>query len=74
MSYKTLNPKSRDDKFPNTSSASKFTQHKTSNLRIKDEIRYLYTKKTATESTTLTLALDFSQLMEQLMALYPTHN
>jgi hypothetical protein len=30
---------------PNNSPASKFTQHKTSTLRIKDKIKYLYTKK-----------------------------
>jgi hypothetical protein len=49
-------------KIPNTSPASIFTQQKASTLRMKDEIKYTFNKKI--ESTTLTLTLDFSQLIE----------
>jgi hypothetical protein len=59
---KNLIPNYEMIKIPNTSPASKFTQQKASIIRIKGEIKYLYTEKT-TESTTLTITLDFGQFM-----------
>jgi len=61
-------------KIPNTCTppASRYTQHKTSTIRIKDEFKYLYTKKTI-KPTTLTITHTFGQLMEQPMTLYPTY-
>ena len=48
-------------KIPNTSPASKFTQHKTSITSIKDEIKYLYIlKKKATQQTTFKPTPNFS--------------
>ena len=43
---KQLIPNYARIKVPNTSPVSKYTQHKIYNTRIKDEIKYLYTKKT----------------------------
>jgi hypothetical protein len=42
---KQRNPNYARIKYPNTSPAFKYTQHKVPNIRIKDEIKYLYTKK-----------------------------
>jgi hypothetical protein len=50
-------------KIPNTSLASKYAQHKTSTIRIKDEVKYLYTTKTI-KPTTLTITHTSDQLME----------
>jgi hypothetical protein len=41
-------PKFAKINIPNTSPASKFTQHKTSILRLKDEIKYLHTTSNLT--------------------------
>jgi len=35
-----------------------------STIRIKDEIKYLYTKKTTIEQTALTITHNFGQFME----------
>jgi hypothetical protein len=39
---KTFHPKLCKDKIPNTSPASKYAQYEASNIKIKDEIKYLY--------------------------------
>jgi len=44
-SRKQLIPNYAKIKIPNTSPAARFTQRKTHNPRIKDEIKYLYIKK-----------------------------
>jgi len=44
-SRKQLIPNYAKIKIPNTSPAARFTQRKTRNLRMKDEIKYLYIKK-----------------------------
>ena len=46
-------------KIPNNSPASKFTQHQASTLRIKDEIKYLYTKEQKLNQQLLHLTVDF---------------
>ena len=46
MSYKKkLTPNYARIRIPNTSTASKHTQHTISKIRIKEEIEYLYIKK-----------------------------
>ena len=42
---KKLTPTYARIKIPNTSPATKFTQQKVTNIRIKDEIKYLHSKK-----------------------------
>ena len=42
-----LTPSYANIKIPNTSPAHKYTQHKIPAIRIKDEIKYLHSKKTA---------------------------
>jgi len=42
---KKLTPRYANIKIPNTSPATKFAQQKVTNIRIKDEIKYLHTKK-----------------------------
>jgi hypothetical protein len=42
---KQLTPKYANIKIPNTSPAHKYTQQKAATMRIKDEIKYLYSKK-----------------------------
>ena len=42
---KQLTPSYANIKVPNTSPAHKYTQHKITNIRIKDEIRFLHSKK-----------------------------
>ena len=42
---KQLTPSYANIKVPNTSPAHKYTQHKLSAIRIKDEIKYLHSKK-----------------------------
>ena len=45
-------------KIPNTYTASKFTQHKVSITRIRDEIKYLYVKKQQLNKQLLHLRLN----------------
>jgi hypothetical protein len=45
MSQKTTNPILRQHKFLSTSPAHKYTQQKLLTVRIKDELKYLYSKK-----------------------------
>jgi len=39
---KQLTPNNAKIKIPNTSTASKYTQHKITKIRFRDEIKYLY--------------------------------
>jgi len=71
---KQLIPNYARIKVLNTSPAFKYTctQHKVPNIRIKDEINYLYKKKTF-KPTNMPFAFDLSKLMEQYMAVYSTN-
>jgi hypothetical protein len=55
-----LTPSYAKIRIPHTSPASKYTQHKVTNIRIKDEIRFLHAKKTKTEHPYLPPALALS--------------
>jgi len=48
MPQKEVTPSYTNIKVPNTSPAHRYTQHKIPVIRIKGEIRYLHSKKTAT--------------------------
>jgi hypothetical protein len=59
-------------KFPNTCPASKFTQRKASILRIKDELKYPYTKKQQLNQQLLHLPLTLANSWDNL-GLYIQH-
>jgi hypothetical protein len=71
---KRLAPNYARMKIPNTSTASRYTQRKIPKIRIKDEIKHLYIKKTTIKSTDLPLVFDSREYLEKYMTTYPTHN
>jgi hypothetical protein len=67
-----ITPSYANIKVPNTSPAHKHTQKKLPSIRIKNEIKYLHSKKQ--QSTNIPLTHSPIQHVEQHMALHPAHN
>jgi hypothetical protein len=68
---KQLTPTYANIKIPNTSPAHKNTQKKITNIRIKDEIKYLQIKKTKIYSRNILPPHSPRQLLEQHVAIHP---
>jgi hypothetical protein len=74
---KRLVPNYTKIKIPNNSPSAKFTQRKTQNLRIEDEIKYLYRKKQQLNHRLYYFHLPLANTWGntwQYLAIYPVYN